>query len=335
MDTVGYAVHAGQMDRVTARCRQLAQPAVRRIETSLRWSESATLTAAVCPHDDYWYAGRLYELLLRWIRAKTVVLFGVNHHAGRFGIRDTLVFDAYRCWHGPYGPVPVSNLRRDLLDRLPPEDFRIDNAVQVLEHSVEGIVSYLQSLRRDVEIVSILVPMMDISTLDSLSARLAGVFADILRDRHWIPGRDIAFVCSCDGVHYGDSGWGGSGYAPYGTDARGYDKAVEADVTLAENTLCGPLHPDRLGKFLEACADPSDPGRYRMTWCGRFSVTLGLKTVFRIAESLGTLPVTGHLLDYGTSVSEESLDLDNPGGLGPTAPNNFHHWVGYPAIGYL
>jgi hypothetical protein len=40
-------------------------------------------------------------------------------------------------------------------------------------------------------------------------------------------------------------------------------------------------------------------------------------------------------LDYGTSVSEASLDVEGMNGMGPTAPNSFHHFVGYPAIGYL
>jgi hypothetical protein len=33
-------------------------------------------------------------------------------------------------------------------------------------------------------------------------------------------------------------------------------------------------------------------------------------------------------------VGETSLDLDAIPGLGTTAPNNLHHWVGYPAIIY-
>ena len=44
--------------------------------------------------------------------------------------------------------------------------------------------------------------------------------------------------------------------------------------------------------------------------------------------------IVGTLLDYGTSVSEASLDVESLGGLGPTAPNNLHHFVGYAAIGY-
>jgi hypothetical protein len=42
----------------------------------------------------------------------------------------------------------------------------------------------------------------------------------------------------------------------------------------------------------------------------------------------------GTLLDYGTSVSEASLDLESIPGLGTTSPNNMHHFVGYAAIGY-
>jgi hypothetical protein len=48
----------------------------------------------------------------------------------------------------------------------------------------------------------------------------------------------------------------------------------------------------------------------------------------RVSETLDGRPLAGSLLDYGTSLSEVSLDLDAVPGLGVTAPNNLHHWVG-------
>ena len=50
----------------------------------------------------------------------------------------------------------------------------------------------------------------------------------------------------------------------------------------------------------------------------------------------GAVP-EGTLLRYGTSLSEPELPVSaqaREGGLGYTAPSNFHHWVGYAAVGY-
>jgi MEMO1 family protein len=335
MDTVGYAVNARQMERVAARCQSLAAPDTKRLISQNMWSTETTLTAGICPHDDYWYAGRLYELLLQWIHAKTVIVFGVTHKAGLFGTRNRLVFDEYQTWHGPYGPIAVSPVRETLLNTLPAGDVEVNNDLQMLEHSVEGIVSYMQYHRRDLHILPVLVPPMDWTTLETLSASFASALADIIREKNWTMGSDIAFICSCDAVHYGDSGWGGHNYAPYGIDSAGYLAAVEADMSLAKQTLCGTLDTQKLKRFMYSCIDPENGDRYRMTWCGRFSVPFGLNTVHRLAGELNQVPVKGHMLDYGTSVSEESLDLDDPEGLGTTAPNNFHHFVGYPSIGYV
>jgi hypothetical protein len=74
--------------------------------------------------------------------------------------------------------------------------------------------------------------------------------------------------------------------------------------------------------------DSADVTRYTLTWCGRFSVPFGLNVARRVSETLDGRPLAGSLLDYGTSLSEVSLDLDAVPGLGVTAPNNLHHWVG-------
>jgi hypothetical protein len=108
---------------------------------------------------------------------------------------------------------------------------------------------------------------------------------------------------------------------------------VDRDRRLA-STLTGPLDRDRLREFLYTCVDRDDVMKYELTWCGRFSIPFGLDVASRVAETLEHRPLTGTLLGYGTSVSEAGLDLDAAPGLGVTAPNNLHHWVGYAAIGY-
>ena len=58
----------------------------------------------------------------------------------------------------------------------------------------------------------------------------------------------------------------------------------------------------------------------------------------KTAERRGEPVPVGHLLRYGTSLSEAELPVERTtrdAGLGYTAPSNFHHWVGYASIGYL
>lgn len=334
MDVVGFASTAAQMDAVVSQCDSLAAPRLAELRSSGVLPADAAIAAGVCPHDDYYYAGRLYSLLLPHVRARTVIVFGVFHKARLFDCRDRLVFDSYKEWHGPYGPVKVSPVREEILERLPREDFVVDNDMQMVEHSVEAIVPFLQAYNRDVEIVSILVPHMDWETIDRLAGHLAEILAVLSRERGWRMGRDICLISSCDAAHYGDSGWGGQNFADLGTDTRGYQAAVDRDRGLAEDYLSGPIELSRLRDFLYRCVKAEDVTQYEITWCGRFSVPFGLNVASRLAEKLESPPLLGRLLDYGTSVSEASLDAGGLAGLGATAPNNLHHWVGYAAIAY-
>lgn len=334
VDTVGIASTAVQMDSVLAQCARLAAAGSAQADESYGSPAPSPLIAAICPHDDYYYAGRLYELTLPRIRAKRVIVFGVFHKAAAFGARDQLVFDAFTTWRGPYGPVRVSPLREEILRLLPPEDFVVSDTMQSVEHSVEAMVPFLQAGNPEVEILSILVPPMDGDTMNRLAGDLARALETIVRNRSWRLGADIAFVVSNDAVHYGDSGWGGRNYADLGTGLPGYQAAVGRDMQMAESLLCGPVSWERLEAFLYTCVEKADVTRYRVTWCGRFSVPLGLDVISQVTQKIESRPLTGFLLDYGTSVSEASLDVTALGGLGPTAPNNFHHFVGYAAIGY-
>lgn len=210
MDVVGFASTAEQMDQVLDQCGQFAEPRLKALNELYGWDDSTALITAICPHDDYYYAGRLYQLLIPQIRAKRVILFGVFHKARVFNIEDKLVFDAFKTWHGPYGPVAVSSLREEIQNRLPGTDFTVDNDAQMVEHSVEAIVPFLQAYNPDVEIVSILAPYMNWDTMDKLAADLSNVMNEIFSEKGWRLGEDVALICSADAVHYGNVGWGGS-----------------------------------------------------------------------------------------------------------------------------
>jgi AmmeMemoRadiSam system protein B len=333
-DNLGYATTAEQMDSVLTQSKALAAPRTKELMSEKGLDPDTPFAAAVCPHDDYYYASRLYALIAPHIQAKTVILFGVFHKASAFDISDKIVFDSFKSWRGPYGPVSVSPLREELISRLPAEDYVVDNDAQMVEHSVEGIVPWLQAYDHEVEIVPILVPYMDWKTMDHISQSLSKALTQIMKAKGWSLGKDVAIIASSDAVHYGDQGWGGNNFAEFGTDIEGYAKAVDRDRTLAEAELTGQVDRNRLKQFLYTCVDKKDVTQYKLSWCGRFSVPFGLDVASRVSETLASHPLTGTLLDYGTSVAETSLDLDEILGLGATAPNNLHHWVGYVAIGY-
>ncbi len=334
MDNIGFASTPQQMDSVFARCQNMSAEKNHSLAAQFGWDSQTAFTAALCPHDDYYYAGRLYALALSRIKAPRVVIFGVAHKAKVFDAQNRLIFDSYPAWFGPYSPVKVSSLRENLLRRLPQQDYVINNDMQTVEHSVEAFVNFLQAYNRDVEIVSILVPYMDWENLSRLSNDLTLALYQICKENKWTLGKNLAFVCSEDAVHYGDSGWGGTNYAPYGCDLTGYSKMVEDELQLIQSSLAGPISPEKIRAFFYTCVDQNNPREYRRTWCGRFSIPFGLDTISRLTQKLESHPLTGYFLDYGASVSEASLDVENLSPLGPTAPNNFHHWVGYAALGY-
>jgi AmmeMemoRadiSam system protein B len=311
------------MDLVAAHCEKLAGQAP---EAPGPW------VAAICPHDDYVYAGPVYVGALRGLRAKTVVLFGVCHKARALGLRDKLVFDSFERWRGPHGPVPVSPLREALQRRLPPGDWVVSDEAQGAEWSVEGIVPWLQYYNRDVAIVPILVPQMGWPRTAALAEDLARALAEAVKEEGLVLGDDLAFVMSCDASHYGDQpeGWD---YAPFGCGPEGYLKGQAQDEILVREYLTGPMEMGKARGLAGALVDQEDLTKYKVTWCGRFSVPLGLATLRLLADALGRRPLEGASTGYATSVGTGLLPFEKAG-LGATAPANLHHWVGYVAVVY-
>ena len=115
VDTVGYAHLDWQMDSIMTRISRFNHD-------DLFKSAQAPGTAwktAICPHDDYTYAGWIYKSVLRNIHAKTIIIFGVAHKAKTFNLENQLVFDNYQYWYGPYGPVKISAFRDEIIQQLP------------------------------------------------------------------------------------------------------------------------------------------------------------------------------------------------------------------------
>ena len=322
IDSTGYALTAAQMASVWERSGAPPAP------DSLGPAPAPGVAAIVCPHDDFAFAGRVYRRVIPLVTARTVVLFGVFHGYRKFGEHDRMVFDTYRTWTAPDGPVPVSPLREALLARLPAADWTASAAAHDAEHSLEPLVCWLRHVNPGVTIVPVIVPAMSYERLDEVAGHLADAMAAEMRARHWRLGTDVAIAISADGIHYGPDfkqvAFGEGGVAAY-------VQATAKDHALLTGPMRGPLTPEGIRTLYSTFVDPDHPDTYRWTWCGRFSVPLGLLVLEHLARSGGG--ATGWPVAYATSVGWPELGLREIG-MSPTAPSNLWHFVGYPGAAF-
>ena len=333
VDVVGFPSRAEQMDFIGQTCDQLEQAAIRVNQHNFDLADGDGFVCGISPHDDYALAGRLYTHVHRYMKARTVILIGNAHWSETFGIRGRLIFDDFKQWRGPYGPVPVSPLRELILAKLPSGSSTVNRRLAETEHSLEAQIPYLQYFNRKVEIVPILVPFSDWKTLDRLSRELAAVLGDISRQKQWKLGSDLAILCSTDGQHYGDYGWSYYSYFPFGCDAGGYLKAMEQDRNLIDAFLVGTASTGKLQTLFGSLVDTKDISRYKITWCGRFAAPFGVNLAVDLIHLRENRDLAGCLLRTGSSLSDPWLPLKKFG-LGVTADANLHHFVTYFALGY-
>ncbi len=321
IDSTGYALHASQMQKVWELSAQGPSP------DSLGPAPPPGVAAVICPHDDFSFAGRVYRRVLPLVTARTVVVIGVFHGYWRINERNRMVFDPYREWTAPDGQVPVSRLRESLLGRLPREDWVQSGLAHDMEHSIEPLVCWLRHIRPDVEIVPILVPAASFERLQSLADHLGGALEAEMKARGWRLGRDLAIAISADAIHYGPD-FSQRTFGAGGLEA--YEQATEKDRGLLAG-LGGPLETAKIRALYGTFVDPDHPDTYRWTWCGRFSVPLGLLTLARLARDSGG--ATGWPVAYATSISGPELGLRDLG-MAPGSPSNLYHFVGYPGAAF-
>ncbi|HEY3270892.1 MAG TPA: AmmeMemoRadiSam system protein B [Geothrix sp.] len=323
-DAVGFASRQEQMAKVWERSALPPAP------EALGPMPAPGAVGLICPHDDYLYAGRVYRQLLPLVKARTVVLVGVFHKYRRFGAKNALVFDPYRAWRSPDGEIKVSDLREDLLARIPAADVIRDAAMQDSEHSVEAIAYWLKHQDPKVEIVSILVPAASFERFQELAAHLGKALGESMKARGWSLGRDLAIVISSDGIHYGED----FKYTPHGSGGvAAYTEALERDRQLLRGPLAGPMSTAKAREFFMAVVNPQNPDQYRMPWCGRFSIPFGLLLLDETARDLGLSAPVGQPVAFGTSISFPQIPVRDLG-LGATAEANLYHFVSYPGVAY-
>jgi AmmeMemoRadiSam system protein B len=319
-DTVGFAQYPWQMDSIMARIGR----------TGWKKAEGVSWRLAICPHDDYTYVGKLYPELLQNIKAPNIILLGVAHRAAQLNIEDSLVFDTYKYWKGPWKDILVSPARDEIYSRLKGKYAVISDSLQKVEHSVEAMIPFLQYFDRDISIVPILVPAMSSDRMEKCGKALAEAIGSVAEKHNWIWGRDYAVVVTTDAVHYGNEDWGGSNYAFYGCDDKGNVLARAHEAEIIDSCLVGPVTPSRIRLFSSYTLDPVDYHKYKWTWCGRYSVPVALYTSFYLNNAT---PLSGELTGYSTSITSDHIPVDDIG-MGRTAIATDCHWVGYAALGF-
>jgi MEMO1 family protein len=319
-DTIGFAQYPWQMDSIMARIHRAGWTA----------HPGAPLKLAICPHDDYTYVGSLYPELLQNVKAPTLILLGVAHKAAAMKIEDSLVFDSYTYWKGPWKNVPVSPAREEIYGLLAGKYAIVNDSLHKVEHSVEAMIPFLQYFDKNVSIVPILVPAMSPDRMEACGKALADAISGVAKKNHWQWGRDYAIVVTTDAVHYGNEDWGGKDMAFYGCDREGNMKALAHELEIIDSCLINALTPLRIRKFSSYTLDDKDYRQYKWTWCGRYSVPVALYASFYLS---GTAEMNGELSGYYTSITSPHIGVDDIG-MGRTAIATACHWVGYAALGY-
>jgi predicted class III extradiol MEMO1 family dioxygenase len=80
-DTIGFTKYNWQLDSIYNRL------GITDSKKKMQWK------AAISPHDDYKYAGRLYYESLKGINANTIILVGVAHRARNFTLQDKIILE--------------------------------------------------------------------------------------------------------------------------------------------------------------------------------------------------------------------------------------------------
>jgi AmmeMemoRadiSam system protein B len=290
------------------------------------------LVAAISPHDDYLYAGRVYYPLFSILRSKEVVIFGVTHGTVRkeiSGLDGVLILDDFQSWPGLTQPVAVSGLREFLKQRLDKSIAITNRRAHEIEHSIEALLPFLQYFNPEVRITPIMVAPMPFGRMEEISAKLAAVIADYMKEKHLSAGRDIFFLISSDGNHYGRD----FDNTPFGEGEAAWTKARALDQRLIRSYLIGMMDSGKVEGLTRELWGETYLDYRNTYWCGKYSVPFGLLAVEKIIARTARKTISGMLFRYSDTYSEGVLPLGKTG-MGTTAPFSLRHWVSFCSIGY-
>ena len=282
------------------------------------------IIAGISPHDDYLYAGRVYYPLFRSLMAKEVVIFGVTHGTVRKEIGDPqniLLFDEFGEWRGPRKNISISPLREFIKTRLDTSCFKVNNKAHQLEHSIEGLLPFLQYFNPDIKITPIMVTAMPYERMEAVSEKLSAIISEYIRSKKLVVGKDIVFLISSDANHYGKD----FNNFPFGEDSLAHWKATEQDKRIAKDYLSEVVQPEKIKKFTDEMKN--------VVWCGKFSIPFGLLTTEKVVKNVLDKNLTGEILRYSDTFTEEVLPMKGTQ-MGTTAPFSLQHWCGFLSVAF-
>jgi len=293
--------------------------------------KSDNLIAGISPHDDYLYAGKIYYPLYKLIQAKEVVIFGVTHGTVRKEIGDPkniIILDEFDKWKGPYKDVEISPLRNKIKQLLNPEYYIVNSKAQSLEHSIEGLIPFLQHYNREVKITPIMVTAMSFERMDSIGVQLSEIISTYAKENNLKLGVDIFFLISNDANHYGED----FDNLPYGMSEEAHNVATTNDKRIANKIFNGFLTKDKLRSFTGDLWPETGVSKECPLWCGRYSIVFGLLTVDKIVKGMGK-KLDGKVFKYSDTFTEGVLPFKGSK-MGITAPFSLKHWCGFFSAGF-
>jgi len=290
------------------------------------------LVAAISPHDDYLYAGRIYYPLFKILRTKEVVIFGVTHGTVRneiSGLQNFLILDEFEYWPGLKKLIPVSGLRECLMERLDQTVYIKNNRAHEIEHSIEALLPFLQYFNPEVKITPIMVTPMPFVRMEEVSAKLAEVISNYMNENHLEAGKDIFFLVSSDGNHYGKD----FNNSPFGEGEKAWETALQLDQRLIRTYLTGIMDRGKIEGLTKELWGETYIDYRNTYWCGKYSVPFGLLTIEKIMAFTLNKKINGMFFRFSDTYSEGVLPLKKTG-MGTTAPFSLRHWVSFFSIGY-
>ncbi len=289
------------------------------------------LIAGISPHDDYLYAGKIYYPLYKLIHVKEVVIFGVTHGTVRKEINDTnkvLILDEFDKWKGSYKDIEISPLREIIKSKLKPEYFWVSNKAQTIEHSIEGLLPFLQHYNKDIKITPIMVTKISFERMDSISVELSNIILDYIKSKNYVLGKDIFFLMSNDANHYGED----FDNEPYGLDEKAHQTATDNDIRIADENLNGTISKEKIKNLSDELWPEAGINKSCPLWCGRYPMVFGLMTLKKIV-SASNKKISGEVFSYSDTFTGSVLPVKGTM-MGTTAPFSLKHWVGFLSAGF-
>jgi len=325
VDEIGFSTTKKQIEKIIFLGKEKEEKELRRTREFLKGKK---IIAAISPHDDHMYAGKIYLHALPYVaESDTVVIFGVTHSSPRKELnnpKNIIILDNFDKWKSPYSPMKVNIKLRDYLKKhLSEESYIVSNKAHLLEHSIEAMLAFLKYYNRDVKILPVMVSEMDFKSLNIISSELSKYLLKFSKENNKIFGKHISFLISTDATHYGPD----FDYSPFGVDREAHIKGTNQDKNIGQTFLSGNITKKKVKQYTEKV------WRENIPWCGRYTVPFGVMTVYKLFRDSQGKYIKGYPARYSDSYSSGVLPAYKMG-LGLTAPFSLKHWVGYWAIVY-